>query len=390
MLFTNAKVILPNAVKNVDVLVENGRIRKVGKINPECNEDVCDLSGRYLAPGFVDIHNHGGYGFDYMDNTENAFERILSFQSDNGITSVVASTVTAPADDIIKTIEVARSVMNKRGKRAKLLGVHLEGPFLSVQNKGAHSAKYLTAPANYDYRYMLDNSDVIKHITISPELEGCVEFTKRATEKGIVVSMGHDNAILPEILPVVRAGATNLTHIYCAMSGVKMFDNKRYVGLREYGLIEDGLTAEVIADNHHMTPELVKLIYRCKGADGMCLVSDCLRAGGMKKDGKFYSLGSDSNSDSQKFMVSDGVAVLSDGSKYAGSIQPISQMLRNIVFDAGVPLTDAVKTVSLTPARIVGEDKEIGSIEPGKCADFCILDENLKVVSTVIDGLIIK
>ena len=201
--------------------------------------------------------------------------------------------------------------------------------------------------------------------------------------------MGHDNSILPEFLPVIEAGASNLTHLFCAMSMVVMRNNKRYVGLREYALINDNLTAELIADNHHITPELLKMIYRCKGADGICLISDCLRAGGMKPDGTLYSLGQKDDPTSMQFKVSDGVAVLADGKTYAGSIQPISQMLRNIVFDGGVPLVEAIKTVSLTPARIVKADKEIGSIEVGKYADFCVLNQDLFVEQTIIEGKII-
>ena len=388
MLIKNASLILKDEIIKANLLVQNGRIAQIGS-NLQDSEEL-DLEGKYLAPGFVDIHNHGGYGYDYMDNTVEAFENILRFHSDNGITSAVASTVTAPQETIEKTLSVAREVVGKKGAHAKLLGVHLEGPYLSFQNKGAHAPAYLRVPAQDDYTYILENADVIKHITISPELEGSVELTKKLVEKGIVVSLGHDNAILPELLPVVEAGASNLTHIYCAMSMVVMKNNKRYVGLREYGLIDDNLTAEVIADNHHITPELLKMIYKCKGADGMCLISDCLRAGGMKADGTLYSLGKKDDPTSQQFKVADGVAVLADGKTYAGSIQPISQMLKNIVFDGGVPLVEAVRTVSLTPARIVKADKEIGSIEVGKCADFCVLDKDLRVEQTIIDGKIIK
>ena len=387
MLIKNAKLILKDEIVHTNLLIKDGKIAGIG--NELMDEEVLNLEGKYLAPGFVDIHNHGGYGYDYMDNTVEAFENILRFHSDNGVTSAIASTVTAPKETIQKTLEVAREVVAKKGNHAKLLGVHLEGPYLSFQNKGAHAPAYLRVPAEDDYTYLLENADIIRQITISPELEGSVELTEKLVEQGVVVSMGHDNAILPEFLPVIQAGASNLTHLFCAMSMVVMRNNKRYVGLREYGLIDDNLTAELIADNHHITPELFKMIYKCKGADGICLISDCLRAGGMKQDGKLYSLGQKDDPTSMQFKVADGVAVLADGKTYAGSIQPISQMLRNIVFDGGAPLVEAVKTVSLTPARIVKADKEIGSIEVGKYADFCVLNEDLFVEQTIIEGKII-
>lgn len=388
MLIKNAFVIFKDKIEKTDVLVKNGRIADIG--GNLTDDEVLDLEGKYLAPGFIDIHNHGGYGYDYMDNTTEAFENILRFHSDNGITSAVASTVTAPRETVEKTLAVAREVAMKKGAHAKLLGVHLEGPYLSFQNKGAHAPAYLKVPAQDDYQYILDNADIVRQLTLSPELDGSVELTRKLVEKGVVVSLGHDNAILPEILPVVNAGASNLTHIFCAMSMVVMKNNKRYVGLREYGLIDDTLSAEVIADNHHITPELLKMIYKCKGGDGMCLISDCLRAGGMKADGTLYSLGKKDDPTSQQFKVADGVAVLADGKTYAGSIQPISQMLRNVVFDGGVPLIEAIKMVSSTPAKIIKADKHIGSIEAGKCADFCVLDKDLRVEKTIIEGKIIK
>lgn len=388
MLIKNASVILKEKIVKTDVLVKNGRIVDIG--DRLTDEKVLDLEGKYLAAGFIDIHNHGGYGYDYMDNTVDAFENILRFHSDNGITSAVASTVTAPRETVEKTIAVAREVAAKKGAHARLLGVHLEGPYLSFQNKGAHAPAYLKVPAQDDYQYILDNADIVRQLTLSPELDGSVELTQKLVEKGIVVSLGHDNAILPEILPVVKAGASNLTHIFCAMSMVVMKNNKRYVGLREYGLIDDSLTAEVIADNYHITPELLKMIYKCKGGDGMCLISDCLRAGGMEADGTLYSLGKKDDPTSQQFKVADGVAVLADGKTYAGSIQPISQMLRNVVFDGGVPLVEAIKMVTSTPARIIKADKDIGSIEVGKYADFCVLDKDLRVEKTIIEGNIIK
>jgi len=388
MLLKNGLVALPEGIRKTSVLIKNGKIDAIGD-NLRAENEI-DLHGLYLTAGFIDIHNHGGYGYDYMDATEEAFNGILRFHIDNGITSCVASTVTAPKATVIKTIECARRVMAQERKYARLLGVHLEGPYLSYQNRGAHNPDLLSSPAKDDYTYMLDNADIIKHITVSPELDGTAEFTKKAVEKNIVISMGHDNAILPEILPVVEAGATNLTHLYCAMSGVVMRDNKRYVGLREYGLINDSLSAELIADNHHLTPELIKMIFRCKSADKISLISDCLRAGGMKKDGRLYNLGDKDDITSQKFMVSDGVAVLSDGSRYAGSIQPISQMLKNVVLDGGVPFEEAIKTVTSTPAAVIRESDRIGSIEIGKFADLNVLDEELNIKMTVIDGEIYK
>ena len=168
-----------------------------------------------------------------------------------------------------------------------------------------------------------------------------------------------------------------------------MRDGVRNVGLCELGLTDDRLTVEFIADNHHITPDMVKLICKCKSADKLCIVSDCLRAGGMPVSDTLYILGRKQDAEAQKFLVSDGVARLPDGSRLAGSIQPLSQMVRNLVVDAGVPLHDAVTMASLTPAKIIGEDGRIGSIEVGKLADICLLDQNLIVKMTITDGKIV-
>ena len=234
---------------------------------------------------------------------------------------------------------------------------------------------------------MLDYAEVIKTVTISPELPGADKMTRELKLRGIVVSGGHDDGIYPEFMPAVEAGMSHLTHLYCAMSDLRFKDGRRNVGLREYALTDDGLTAEIIADNRHIPPELARLIVRAKGADRVCTVSDSLRAAGQPADGRVYKLGSDE--DAVRFVIGDGVAVVENSATYAGSITPVRRMVKNLI-DAGIPLADAVKMGTLTPARIVGEDKKIGSIEVGKYADICILDESFELVNLVLNGRKVK
>ena len=276
--------------------------------------------------------------------------------------------------------------MNKEEKVCRVLGAHIEGPYISFKNKGAQKAEYLRVPAKDDYSFILENNNVIKNVTISPELEGAEDMAKSLKEKGIIVSCGHDDAMSDSIYKVIDAGMTNCTHWYCAMSTAKVVEGKRYMGIMEIGLTDDRLTLELLADNHHLPPELVKIAYKCKGADKLCLVSDCLRAGGMPRDGRVYTLGASDDEDTTKFIVADGVARLTDGTRFAGSIQSLRQMVQNLVEDAGISLVDAVKMASLTPAKIIGMDNDLGSIEEGKRADIFIMDRDFKPVMTIIDG----
>ncbi len=389
MIIKNGNVVTPDKVLFcTDIRLENGKIAEIGK--ELTGGDAFDATGLLVCPGFVDIHTHGGYGCDFMDEDDAAFEKALCFHSDNGTTSLLATSVTAPVQSIMSMLKRTERFMKKEDKICRVLGAHIEGPYISLKNKGAQKAEYLRVPSKDDYSFILKNNSIVKKVTIAPELDGAYEMIRKLKEKGITVSCGHDDALTENIYNAVSAGMTNCTHWYCAMSNAKVVEGKRSVGLTEIGLIDDRITLELLADNHHLPPELVKLAYKCKGADKLCLVSDCLRAGGMPQDGKVYTLGASDDGDTTKFIVSDGVARLTDGTRFAGSIQPVRRMVKNIVEDANIPLTDAVRMASLTPAEIIGMEREIGSLETGKRADIAVIDCRFEPVITIIDGKIIK
>ncbi len=392
MIIKNGIVLSPfEVLRETDVIIKDGIIVSLGNADIRYEDDakIVDASGCYVCPGLVDMHTHGGGGGDFMDATEDSFSRALKFHVSNGTTSLVASSVTAPIDQILDMLKVVRKFKDAKEPICRILGAHLEGPFLSEERKGAHKSEYLLTPEADGYGFITDNSDVILNVTLSPELPGVIELTKELVRLGIVVSAGHDDSKKSEIMPVIDAGLTNLTHIFCAMSTVAMRDGIRSVGLTEIGLIDDRLSVELIADNHHLPPELVKLAYRCKGPRKACVVSDSLRAGGMPSDGAIYILGATNDINAQRFKVVGDVAILLDESRYAGSIQPISRMVKNLVNDCKIPLLDAICMASYTPAKIIQREDAIGSISPGKLADFCILDSNLNVVKTIISGEIV-
>jgi N-acetylglucosamine-6-phosphate deacetylase len=230
---------------------------------------------------------------------------------------------------------------------------------------------------------MPEYSDLIKTVTISPELPGAETMTKRLREVGITVSGGHDDGIYPEFMPAIDAGLSHLTHHFCAMSELRFKDGIRNVGLREYALIDDRLTVELIADNRHIPPELAKMIIRVKGADKVAVVSDSLRCAGCPKDDRLYKLGADENA--QLVKIGDGIAVTADGQKFAGSITSVRQMVKHLI-DMGIHVVDAVRIGTLTPARIIGEDATVGSIAVGKRANLCLLDREFHLKKLFVDG----
>lgn len=390
MRIKNGKTVLPQGIcENTDVIFDGDRITGLITAGTETADGVIDAGGCIVCPGFIDIHTHGGYGGDFMDADEASFDSALAFHADNGTTSVVPTSVTAPVDQINKMVECVRRYKTKEHGGARVLGAHLEGPYLSLRNKGAQSASYLRSPSE-PWDFITENRDTVLRVTLSPELEGAEALVRDLVSNGIFVSAGHDDGDSWRSSAALEAGVTSLTHWRCAMSDVRMYDLVRRVGLVEIGLIDDRLTLELLADNHHLTPELVKIAYKCKGADKLCLVSDSLRAAGTAADGTLFTLGTKGDETAQRFKVADGVAVMEDGTHYAGSIQPVSMMVKNIVQDCGIPLADAVKMASLTPARLVGMENEIGSIEVGKKADFTILGSDLSVKHVIINGKLYK
>lgn len=348
--------------------------------------DVLDAAGCLICPGFIDLHTHGGGGGDFMDDSDEAFETALQFHAQNGTTSVLPTSVTAPPADILRMFSRARRFRDRKETGCRVLGVHVEGPFLSQKNKGAQKEQDLLEPDRDGYGFLLDNADIAVRVTLSPELPGAEQMTRELTRRGVLVSGGHDNGRSEEILPVVAAGMRHLTHHFCAMSQASIVNGIRSVGLTELGLVDERLTLELIADGHHLPPEMVRLAYRCKGAEKVCLVSDSLRAGGMPEGDALYILGPKGQEAPQLFLVEDGVAKLPDRSRFAGSVQPLSRMVRNLVEDCGIPLIDAVRMASETPARILGVSGEMGSLLPGMRADICILGPDLSPVGVLIGG----
>ncbi len=388
MIVKNGTVVLKDGLLKGDLKTEGDKIVAIASSIPENGEKIIDAKGLYVCPGFVDIHTHGGYGFDFMEANDEAFSAALSFHTDQGTTTVVPTSCTSAKADILRFLAYSRGyISDPSSTLARVPGIHLEGPYLSMRNKGAQNPAFLAVPDTDDYSYMLDYKDVIKTVTISPELSGAEKMARELSDAGITVSGGHDDGIYPEFVGTIEAGMTHLTHLYCAMSEVRFKDGVRNVGLREYALIDDRLTAELIADDKHIMRELGRMIYRAKGSERLCVVSDSLSAAGMPSGEGRYKIGVGEGA--QYIKVSDGVARIADTGTFAGSITPVRQMVKNLVA-WGIPIVEAVKMGTLIPARVIHEDSRIGSIEVGKLADLCLLDGEFDLKGLLIGGNVIK
>ena len=378
----NCRIIGADAISEpTDIRMKNGMISDIGHFHDGVGYDA---NGNYVSAGFIDIHTHGGNGADFMDSTDEAFDNVLKYHLRNGTTDVLATSLTASRKQIEHFLDETRRYMHKPQRYARILGAHLEGPFLSVKGCGAQNPEYLLDPQRDDYSFILKNKDIIKTVTIAPELDTDGSMTKALTENGILVAGGHDDGAYPEFIPAIKAGLRHLTHIYCAMSGFGTKEGVRQIGLREYGLWRDDLTCEMIADNVHITAEMARFILKCKGADKVACVSDSLRCAGMPEDGQIYTLGSDNDASSLKVKIANGIAMLADGSKFAGSITSVREMVKNLI-NAGVPVTEAFQTGTSTPAGIIGE-KTLGSVKPGYHANLCVLDKNFDVIAVYVSG----
>lgn len=380
MLELKGTILLPDRILPYGrILCDNGKILQIEETEPEAN-----APWRYLLPGLIDIHNHGAMGHDYMEATDEAFDRIADHLTAHGITTAQCTTVSAPVEQILDFIAFYRKRTTQYDpSRCRFSGIHIEGPYIAPEARGAHPLEVLLTPED-GYDWVLENADVIREITVAPELPGMARMIRDLREKGVVVSGGHDHSEPEDVEQAAASGMTHCTHIYCAMSTLHKTNGHRRCGLTEFAMTSDAITAEIIADNHHVPPLLAKMVYRAKGAEGLCLVSDAIAPGGLPESPELYRLGTGDGC--TRVFVEGGVAMVEDRSCYAGSVQSLDQMIKNLVRDAGIPFVDAVRMASLTPAQVIDLDHECGSIAVGKRADFCIMDRDLNVIETIIAG----
>ncbi|MDP2337968.1 MAG: N-acetylglucosamine-6-phosphate deacetylase [Bacteroidota bacterium] len=382
----NGKILTPYRIIHGTVIVEGGRIKEVAEGDIDVPEAlVIDAKGQYIAPGFIDIHVHGGGGHDFMDGTENAFLKVAETHAKYGTTGLMPTTLTSELDELYNTLELYKQADRNNKKGAQFLGMHLEGPYFSLKQRGAQDPRYIRNPDPKEYMDILSRSSDIKRWSAAPELDGAIEFGNHLRSKGILVAMAHTDAIYEEALVAFEAGFTLATHFYSCMSGVSRRDCFRYAGVIETAYLLDEMDVEIIADGVHLPAPLLKLIYKIKGPDRIALITDSMRAAGMPPGDSI--LGSKHNG--LKVLVEDGVAKLPDRTSFAGSVATCDRLVRTMINMADVPLLEAVKMATQTPANILGIGSTKGSLISGKDADIIIFDENINVSTTIVHGRVI-
>ena len=370
-------------LKNGRILFDDGRIERVGtrdEIDAPAGVRTLEFPDAVLAPGFIDIHIHGGAGFDVMHASADELAHFERFLATKGVTSYFPTTVTAPLDAtyvslerLAAAVETAEARARDGEVRAQPLGLHLEGPFLSHAKRGVHPPEFLQPPSveTFDKLWQAARGTV-SIMTVAPELENAQYMIREAAQRGVCVSLGHSDATAEQAQAGIAAGGRHVTHTFNAMRAL----DHREPGLTGVALGDDRLTAELICDGIHIVPEVVKLWYRAKGVDRAVLVSDAISATG-QGDGR-YRLG--------PFEVEvKGDRCQYEG-KLAGSVLTLDRAVRNLMQFASLGLGESVRAASLNPARVAGVSGRKGALVQGADADIVVLTARGEVVKTIVRG----
>ena len=383
----NGTIITPyRIIRGGTLLVDSGVITAVSEQNiPFENALEIDAKGNYISPGFIDIHVHGGGGADFMDGTAEAFLTIAELHARFGTTAMLPTTLTSEKEGLLQTLDAYEEANAKNDKGAQFLGMHLEGPYFALNQRGAQDPKYIRDPDPVEYREILDHSSSIRRWSAAPELKGAIEFGRYVTSRGILAAVAHTDAIYEDVVEAFNVGYTLATHLYSAMSGVTRRNAFRYAGVIESAFIIDEMDVEIIADGVHLPAPLLKLVYKIKGADRTALITDAMRAAGMPEGESVLG----NLSSGLKVIVEDGVAKLPDRSSFAGSVATADRLVRTMINLAGIPLPEAIRMITSTPARILKVADKKGVLAPGADADIVIFDTNIHVKKTIIKGKVV-
>jgi len=376
MIFKNGRLIFPNGVRDgLDLLVEDGMITAIRPQAHAMGEKIVDLEGNYLAPGFIDLHVHGAMGRDTMEASADAFRTICDYHASGGTTSLLLTTATAPIKAIV---DVVRAVRNCRSSIKQIAGVHVEGPFISKAKPGAQRASLIRQPTRKAYAPLLEHSDVVQRMTLAPELPGAVALIDELREQSISVSGGHSDAWEDDARAAFDHGMRSVTHTFNCMSSARRRGIHRAAGLLEFAMSEPEIICELIADGHHVSPTLMKMLYRAKGFTGVCLVTDATAGAGLPDGSRFSLYGT-------KCIVAGGVCLLADRSALAGSAARMIDLVRTMVTKVGVPLHEAVAMATDIPAFVIGLTGK-GQFKIGSDADLVVISPDLEVWRTFVRG----
>lgn len=372
MLIKNCNIIYLDKIESGSILIENGCIKEINPTNC-CDENVLDANGLYVSPGFIDVHIHGAGGCDTMDGTSYSINTIAKTIIKHGTTAFTPTTMTVSIEEIRKSLDAIKSVKESGSHGAHVLGVHLEGPFVSQKAIGAQNPNYILTPSISTYNEIVkDYENIIISITLAPEIEGAKELIKYLSSKGIVCSLGHTSATYEEAIEAIECGASHSTHLFNAMSPLT-HRNPGVVG----AIFDSNITTETISDGIHISYPVLRIAYKQKGTDNVLLVSDAMMACCMPNGD--YSLGG------QSVTVTDGEARLKN-SALAGSLLTIDKAVRNVYKNTDLPLYEVIKMASYNGAKHCNVDNHKGQIKEGYDADLILFDDDINIKKVLVLG----
>ena len=381
----NAKILLPNGQwLEGTCAFQDGILSYIGTDPLEDATTILDAAGDYLLPGFIDLHCHGGNGYDFMDASPSEMLEISRFHLRHGTTTMVATTMTDRWEAIEAALDRTAELFS-RGESLTIHGVHLEGPWLNPLQCGAQDTQKMDVPNTEKLRALIEKYPFVERISAAPELDGGMELGAEGSKLGLVMSIAHTDADCTQVEEAASSGYSLMTHLY---SGMKMTHRKnayRTAGAVEGGLLDDRISVEIIADGKHLPTALLKLVYKVKGPQRVCLVTDAVRGAGMQ-EGTHFRLGR--NCDGVDAVIEDEVAKLPDRTSFAGSVATTDRLLRVMHLDAGIPLNSVSQMLSETPARVMGYHDR-GSIMLGKRADLVLLNKDLKIDKVILGGKLV-
>lgn len=382
----NGRLVTPTAVvRDQAVLVEKGRIVEITE-RPGEGVTQIDVGGRLITPGLVDIHTHGAAGHTFNEPTADAFATITRANAQRGVTGLLATTLTASIDNLVAVLQFTRQWLDQAdtpaapgNSGAQILGVHVEGPYFAMAQRGAQDPLHIRNPDDGTPAELLAYHDIIRIFTYAPELPGALDLTRRVAALGLVAAAGHSAAREEDVRPALDAGLRHMIHMWSSQSTTIREGPWRKPGLLEVSLTDERLTGEIIADGKHLPATLMKLAYKCLGPDRLCAVSDATSGAGLPEGARFQigSVACD---------VCDGVGMLLDRTAFAGSTTLLNQMLPVLTQQVGIPLVEAVRMVTQTPARIIGLADRKGSLSVDKDADIAIFNDDFTAWGVLIGG----
>ena len=364
----NGHILTPEGwINSGSVVIEDSRIDEVTRSSHIIDRaDVkVDAEGMHVVPGGIELHCHGGGGSDFMEGTEEAFRTAVNAHMRHGTTAIFPTLSSATLPLIEKACETCSQMMRQPG--TAIMGLHLEGPYFNPRKAGAQMPDAIRMPDPSEYTHIVEDYDCLRRWDVAPELPGAIEMGHYITGKGIIAAIGHTAAEYPDVKAAYEAGYSHVTHFYNGMPGFHNVREYKHAGTVEAVYLLENMTVEVIADGIHVPIPILRLIHRMKGVERTALITDALAVTASDSKRAF----------DPRVIIEDGVCKLSDRSALAGSIATMDRLIRTCVRQAGIPLHDAVRMASETPARIMGIYDRKGSIQRGKDADILLFDDNI-------------